>query len=99
MMYCIFYKYVCHQNSVEIVLNCLVERKKIPDLASSIVDQRYNDQKMRLKETGFSRIVYLVEGDFKTQDTLPPEALHTAMSKTEVWNHLWTDSIWTLVQL
>lgn len=48
------------QNSVEIVLNCVVERKKVADLASSIIDQRYNDQKMRLKESGFSRLIYLV---------------------------------------
>jgi crossover junction endonuclease MUS81 len=71
------------QNSVEIVLDCIVERKKIPDLACSIIDNRYIDQKIRLKETGLRRIVYLVEGDFRTQDKLQPEALQFAMCKTE----------------
>lgn len=71
------------QNAVEIVLDCIVERKKVSDLASSIIDQRYNEQKKRLKDSGLARLVYLVEGSWTSQNSLPLEALHTALAKTD----------------
>lgn len=48
--------------SIEIVLDCIVERKKESDLRSSIVDGRFKEQKYRLKLSQQS-IVYLVEGE------------------------------------
>eukprot|EP00495_Collosphaeridae_sp_1-RS-2012_P004094 TRINITY_DN3397_c0_g1_i1.p1 TRINITY_DN3397_c0_g1~~TRINITY_DN3397_c0_g1_i1.p1 ORF type:complete len:134 (+),score=9.85 TRINITY_DN3397_c0_g1_i1:45-446(+) len=47
----------------EKVFNLIVERKRIKDLASSLKDNRYDEQKYRL---GLSKIpfkIYLVEGD------------------------------------
>eukprot|EP00602_Paraphysomonas_sp_CaronLab_P008980 CAMPEP_0185022798 /NCGR_PEP_ID=MMETSP1103-20130426/5501_1 /TAXON_ID=36769 /ORGANISM="Paraphysomonas bandaiensis, Strain Caron Lab Isolate" /LENGTH=824 /DNA_ID=CAMNT_0027555037 /DNA_START=21 /DNA_END=2495 /DNA_ORIENTATION=- len=44
------------------VLDCIVERKTVSDLASSIQDGRYDEQKQRLKCCGVEHIVYLVEG-------------------------------------
>ncbi len=69
--------------NVEIVLDCIVERKKTPDLAASILDSRYNEQKGRIIESGLFRRVYLVEGDIRSQDQMPVEAMLTAMARTE----------------
>lgn len=44
------------------VLDCIVERKTVIDLASSIVDGRYDEQKQRLCGCGVPHVVYLVEG-------------------------------------
>lgn len=43
-------------------MDCVVERKTVNDLASSIVDGRYEEQKHRLKGCGVKNCVYLVEG-------------------------------------
>ncbi|OQR69794.1 hypothetical protein BIW11_12049 [Tropilaelaps mercedesae] len=45
----------------ELVLDCIVERKRSDDLASSIKDGRYREQKHRLLTSGISRKIYLVE--------------------------------------
>lgn len=47
----------------EWVLDFIVERKKVDDLAASVIDGRYEEQKARLASTGLRRVVYLVEGD------------------------------------
>ena len=44
------------------VLDFVIERKKADDLASSIIDGRYKDQKYRLKNCGASNVIYLYEG-------------------------------------
>lgn len=41
----------------------LIERKTLADLASSIKDGRYREQKCRLKSSDFKRIIYLIEGN------------------------------------
>ena len=46
----------------EWVLDMMVERKAVADLAASLVDGRYAEQKLRLAETGM-RVVYIVEGN------------------------------------
>lgn len=46
----------------EIVLDFIVERKKIEDLISSIEDGRYKEQKFRLKRCGLKYPIYLIEG-------------------------------------
>lgn len=57
--------------SIEIVLDCIVERKKESDLRSSIVDGRFKEQKYRLKLSQQS-IVYLVEGEGVGVSTVAP---------------------------
>ena len=44
------------------VLDYIIERKKADDLAASILDGRYKDQKYRLKNCGISNIYYVYEG-------------------------------------
>ena len=45
------------------VLDCIVERKTSADLASSIIDGRYDEQKQRLLSCGVKKVVYLYEGN------------------------------------
>jgi crossover junction endonuclease MUS81 len=44
------------------VLDFIVERKTADDLAASIMDGRYEEQKFRLKCCGINNVIYLVEG-------------------------------------
>lgn len=45
----------------ELVLPYIVERKRMDDLASSIKDGRFHEQKFRLSDSGIANIVYLIE--------------------------------------
>merc|ERR1712086_1120209 len=47
----------------------LIERKTIPDLASSISDGRLREQKHRISLSNFtkSQVIYLIEGDLNQQ--------------------------------
>lgn len=53
------------EKNEEIVLDFIVERKAIDDLASSIIDKRYEEQKFRLNKSGLKNKYYIVEGDVK----------------------------------
>lgn len=83
-----------------LILDCVVERKTVNDLASSIIDGRYEEQKHRLKGCGVKNCVYLVEGASlnpqgiqnrgKSSDqcrggvTINTNAIITAMAATQV---------------
>ncbi|OBA27789.1 ERCC4-domain-containing protein [Hanseniaspora valbyensis NRRL Y-1626] len=45
----------------EVFLNCIIERKRIDDLCSSIKDNRFYEQKQRLNKTGYKWCFYIVE--------------------------------------
>ncbi|GAA6061815.1 hypothetical protein JCM10212_001121 [Sporobolomyces blumeae] len=45
----------------DVVLDAIVERKRLDDLCSSIIDGRYVGQKIRLKDSGISHRIYLIE--------------------------------------
>ena len=45
----------------EIVLDYIVERKRLDDLVSSIKDGRFQEQKFRLQKSGVKNVVYVVE--------------------------------------
>ncbi|CAM9864348.1 unnamed protein product, partial [Phaeothamnion confervicola] len=62
----------------------VVERKTAKDLAASIMDGRYSEQKRRLQLSGIGRVVYLVEGRLCHQSILSPAALRSALASTEV---------------
>ena len=68
----------------EVMLNVLVERKNVRDLAMSIMDGRFNEQQFRLLHCGVRRVVYLVEGALRSQDVMPPDSLQTAIMMTVV---------------
>uniref|UniRef100_A0A1D1ZA70 Crossover junction endonuclease MUS81 n=1 Tax=Anthurium amnicola TaxID=1678845 RepID=A0A1D1ZA70_9ARAE len=68
--------------SHEYVLDFIVERKRIDDLCSSIRDNRYRDQKLRLLRCGLQKLIYLVEGDPNSSEAA--ESIKTACFTTEV---------------
>ncbi len=45
----------------ELVLDYIIERKRMDDLEGSIVDKRYGNQKERMKLCGLRNLIYLVE--------------------------------------
>ncbi|ESQ54193.1 hypothetical protein EUTSA_v10024809mg [Eutrema salsugineum] len=47
----------------EYVLDFIVERKTVDDLRSSISDNRYKEQKLRLQRSGLKKLIYILEGD------------------------------------
>ncbi|XP_055012710.1 crossover junction endonuclease MUS81 isoform X1 [Boleophthalmus pectinirostris] len=70
----------------ELVLDYIVERKRIDDLCGSIIDGRFREQKFRLKRCGLRRPVYLVEecGAAAAHLSLPESTLQQAIVNTQV---------------
>eukprot|EP00955_Chlamydomonas_euryale_P035886 350255-Chlamydomonas_euryale.AAC.42 len=69
------------------VLGFLLERKGVKDLAQSIKDQRYGQQKYFMTMAGMSRNFYLVEGDPELDDSLTEverKAVKTATLQTNL---------------
>ncbi|KAH8419822.1 hypothetical protein KR009_002910 [Drosophila setifemur] len=69
----------------ELVLPYIVERKRMDDLASSIRDGRFHEQKHRLGQSGLRHVIYLVEdyGD-NEQLGLPLDSLQQALANARV---------------
>ncbi|CAL4959479.1 unnamed protein product [Urochloa decumbens] len=68
------------KDRTEYVLDFIIERKEVSDLDGSIADNRYRDQKFRLKRCGLSKVIYLVEGD----QSNALEGVKTACFTTEI---------------
>ncbi|KAL4557456.1 hypothetical protein LXL04_035633 [Taraxacum kok-saghyz] len=66
----------------EYVLDFIVERKNVDDLRSSIRDNRYKEQKVRILRCGLKRLIYLVEGDPNALESA--ESIKTACMTTEI---------------
>lgn len=78
-----------NQSGHELVLPYIVERKRKDDLASSIKDGRYYEQKYRLKNCGLKNIIYLIEsiGNGNEQHLgLPVQNLIQATVNTRLQN-------------
>lgn len=45
----------------EVVLDFIVERKRLDDLLGSIKDGRFHEQKFRLRKSGIKNVIYLIE--------------------------------------
>ncbi|CAH2351682.1 crossover junction endonuclease Mus81p [[Candida] railenensis] len=73
-----------HVTGEEVVLNNIFERKRIDDLAFSIRDGRFQEQKNRLKMAAMKNNYYIVEeGGFDQMGvSVSGEALQTAISMT-----------------
>ncbi|KAJ6469446.1 restriction endonuclease type II-like protein [Mycena sanguinolenta] len=67
------------------VLDAVLERKRLDDLAGSIKDRRFHEQKFRLHQSGMSRVFYLVEA-YDTQRQMEEwgPQIKTALSSTAV---------------
>ncbi|KAM3824926.1 crossover junction endonuclease MUS81 isoform 2-T2 [Vipera latastei] len=69
----------------ELVLDYVVERKRMPDLCGSIIDGRFREQKFRLRQCGLSHPIYLVEDANSVQHlSLPEKTLQQAIVNTQV---------------
>ncbi|XP_040495367.1 crossover junction endonuclease MUS81 isoform X1 [Ursus maritimus] len=69
----------------ELVLDHVVERKRLDDLCSSIIDGRFHEQKFRLKRCGLGHRVYLVEEHGSADRlSLPESTLLQAVTNTQV---------------
>ncbi len=79
---------VMKESGEELVLDHIVERKKLDDFCSSIIDGRYKEQKFRLAHSGLDHPVYLVEGDAKkvkrTYSSIGMDTLESAMASIHV---------------
>ena len=64
------------------VLDYVVERKTADDLASSIMDGRYKEQKYRLFMSKIPNVYYLVEGKTTQSAMLPQQTVDKAMQNT-----------------
>nr|XP_010346641.2 crossover junction endonuclease MUS81 isoform X3 [Saimiri boliviensis boliviensis] len=74
-----------HASPAELVLDHVVERKRLDDLCSSIIDGRFREQKFRLKRCGLERRVYLVEEHGSVHNlSLPESTLLQAVTNTQV---------------
>lgn len=62
----------------EAILDHLFERKRLTDLVSSIMDNRFREQESRLRKCGLKRIMYLVEDDSTIDGD--PDKVKTAMA-------------------
>uniref|UniRef100_A0A3Q1FMG3 Crossover junction endonuclease MUS81 n=1 Tax=Acanthochromis polyacanthus TaxID=80966 RepID=A0A3Q1FMG3_9TELE len=70
----------------ELVLDYIIERKRMDDLCGSIIDGRFREQKFRLKRCGLRRPIYLVEecGTAASHLSLPEATLQQAIINTQV---------------
>ncbi|XP_036356840.1 crossover junction endonuclease MUS81-like isoform X2 [Octopus sinensis] len=78
-------KHSQNEKPVELVLNYIVERKRMDDLSGSIVDGRFREQKFRLKQSGLSHAIYLIENHGSTKHlSVSEDKLIQAMTNTQV---------------
>ena len=68
----------------ELILDHVVERKRVDDLASSIVDGRFHEQKHRLKNSGVRAMTYLVECFTRGEYSVPFRNLQSAVSNSQI---------------
>ncbi|EEP82393.1 conserved hypothetical protein [Uncinocarpus reesii 1704] len=75
----------------EIMLDWIVERKRLDDLVGSIKDGRFHEQKFRLRRSGIKNVIYLIE-EFAITDSSSAsaastrEAVASAIASTQVVN-------------
>ena len=80
------------EESDEIMLDWIVERKRLDDLVGSIKDGRFHEQKFRLRRSGIKNVIYLIEEFNMTYDSSSASALKyqemvaSAIASTQVVN-------------
>lgn len=70
----------------EVVLDYIVERKRLDDLIGSIKDGRFREQKFRLKRSGIKHVTYVIEEISLDQSHYSKyeEAVQSAIASTQV---------------
>jgi len=72
----------------EIVLDHIVERKRLDDLIGSIKDGRFHEQKFRLRKSGIPNVIYVIEEMVISQEKGDKwaEGVASAIASTQVVN-------------
>lgn len=72
----------------EVVLDHIIERKRLDDLIGSIKDGRFREQKFRLKRSGVKHVTYLIEEISLDQAHFQKyeESVESAIASTQVVN-------------
>lgn len=70
----------------ETTLNFIFERKRLDDLAGSILDGRYREQKCRLERTGMETIFYIVEEQTGSDISAFADAIKTCISMNTTYS-------------
>ena len=72
---------------VDDVPTIIIERKTLTDLAASIMDGRYREQKKRLRQTNILKKYYIIEGNADEYDEkrMPFSTLESAMLSIMVY--------------
>ncbi|KAI9467928.1 Crossover junction endonuclease mus81 [Coemansia sp. RSA 989] len=74
-----------HKHLPDIVLDYLVERKRMDDLCASIRDGRYREQHARIHASGFTNVFYVVEGSNPDAvSRLGEAAVNSALSRVQI---------------
>ncbi|PGH06062.1 hypothetical protein AJ80_08230 [Polytolypa hystricis UAMH7299] len=75
----------------EVMLDWILERKRLDDLVGSIKDGRFHEQKFRLRRSGIQNVIYLIE-EFSVTDSVTAsgmryqDAVASAIASTQVVN-------------
>ncbi|MCJ1286958.1 Crossover junction endonuclease mus81 [Xylographa opegraphella] len=72
----------------EVILDWIVERKRLDDLISSIKDGRFLEQKFRMHKSGIKNVIYVIEDFAMNSDNTQNhhEHVRSAISSTQVVN-------------
>ena len=72
----------------EVMLDWIVERKRLDDLVGSIKDGRFHEQKFRLRKSGIKNVIYIIEEITMNADHFQKyeEAVESAIASTQVVN-------------
>ncbi|KAF5688538.1 crossover junction endonuclease MUS81 [Fusarium circinatum] len=72
----------------EVILDWIVERKRLDDLIGSIKDGRFHEQKFRLQRSGVRKVIYIIEEISMDPEVASryAEAVRSAIASTQVVN-------------
>lgn len=78
------------EGSTEIVLEHVLERKRLDDLVYSIKDGRFHEQKFRLKKSGIRHVTYLIEEFSMSSEKMDlyGESIDSAIASMQVVNDI-----------
>jgi len=70
----------------EVILDWIVERKRLDDLISSIKDGRFHEQKFRMRKSGMKNVIYVIEEHGIDSDILHKSAamVESSITSTQV---------------
>jgi crossover junction endonuclease MUS81 len=76
------------EEDTEVVLDWIVERKRLDDLISSVKDGRFQEQKYRMRKSGVKNVVYIIEHKEIGSDTeyRCHDMVRSAIAATQVQN-------------